>query len=365
VFWIGFTAGWGVYFGISFFFGAAEGGLGWAFRIAAVNALPPALLAVPVALARDRLFRPGMRAGPAVLLHVGVGLTYAVSVAFALVLVTDYTGITMGELGDASFGKKVLLVSVSASFLYVVFSGVIAWTESLRQVHESQRVAAREAVLRAEAEAKAVRAQFNPHFVFNTLHSLMLLVRADPEAAERAIEDVATLIRYASIVQRRDLDVVPLSKELEVARRYVALERLRLGDRLEVAWNVDVDPARLTVPAFALQTLVENAIKHGIEPKPGGGHVGVDARADGGRLVLRVSDDGVGARSDSVAGRSGHGLELLAKRLERYGDEAEIEWETAPGEGFDVWVRIPAEEPASEPALDVIEGRTEAVGVDV
>jgi LytS/YehU family sensor histidine kinase len=233
-------------------------------------------------------------------------------------------------------------------------------------VHDSQRAVAREAVLRAEAEAKALRAQFNPHFVFNTLHSLMLLVRADPDAAERAIEDVATLIRYASIVQRRDLDVVPLSKELEVARRYVALERLRLGDRLRVSWAVDVDPSNFTVPAFALQTLVENAIKHGIEPRPGGGSVEVCARVGDGGLVLGVADDGAGAEPDAVAGRTGRGLDLLGRRLSgRYGGLAEIDWATTPGGGFSVTMRIPAEEPASEPALDVIEGRAERVGVDV
>ncbi len=333
-------------------------------KIAAVNALPFAILAVPVAAARRRLFRPGMAFGRLAALNAAVALAYSLVAAFALVSLTEATGITLDEFGDASFGRKVLFLTVSASFLYIVFGGVLLWSESLRHVQESQRLAAREAVLRAEAESKAVRAQFNPHFVFNTLHSLMLLVRADPDAAERAIEDVATLIRYASIVQRRDLDAVPLAKELEVARRYVALERLRLGSRLEVSWRVEVDAAALTVPAFALQTLVENAIKHGIEPMPGGGRVTVGAAVEAGRLVLRVVDEGAGSDPGAVEGRPGHGLDLLRRRLaSRYGDEADMEWSTGPGRGFDVRLRIPAEEPASEPALDVIEGRPEPTGV--
>ncbi len=367
-FWLGFAAGWCVYFGVSFFFGVydAAGGVAWSLKLAAVNTLPPALLAVPVAASRRRLLRPGMGVGRAVALHVLVGLSYSLVTALALVLVVEVTGITLGELGDATFWEKVGLVTVSASFLYLVFSGAILWSESLRQVHESQRVAAREAQLRAEAEAKAVRAQFNPHFVFNTLHSLMLLVRADPDAAERAIEDVATLIRYASIVQRRDLDAVPLTKELEVARRYLALEQLRLGPRLSVGWAVGVDPGEARVPPFALQTLVENAIKHGIEPKPAGGRVEVRVTSGNGRLTLGVRDDGPGAASGALEPSRGHGLDLLSRRLESlYGGAAELTWSTAPGEGFDVEARLPLERPASEPSLDVIGPRVEPVPADV
>jgi len=235
---------------------------------------------------------------------------------------------------------------VNGAFLYTILAGFLMWAESIRRVHESMSVAAREATLRAQAEAKALRAQFNPHFVFNTLHSLMLLVRADPAAAERAIEDVATLIRHASVLQRQDVDLVPLDKELEVARRYLALERLRLEDRLKVVWTVEMDPADATVPPFALQTLVENAIKHGLEPRAEGGTVSIRAAVDGESLVLTVSDDGEGADPEAVAGAVNHGLHLLGRRLESlYGDKASLSWRTAPGEGFTATVRLPVQAP--------------------
>jgi LytS/YehU family sensor histidine kinase len=223
-----------------------------------------------------------------------------------------------------------------------------------RYPDEEQRLLLNEQILERSARLEGARADF----VFNTLHSLMLLVREDPAAAERAIEDVATLIRYASIIQRRDIDAVSLMKELEVVRRYVDLERLRLDGRLEVSWSLDVDPAEVTIPAFALQTLVENAIKHGIEPSPAGGRVLVSARVTDRGLEIIVRDDGVGADPEGVTAASGHGLGLLRQRLEsRYGPEGTLAWETRPGEGFCVTVRVPATRPADEPALDVIEGR--------
>ena len=206
-------------------------------------------------------------------------------------------------------------------------------------------------MLRAEAEAKAIRAQFNPHFVFNTLHSLMLLVRKDPETAEQAIEDVAGLIRYASTLQRREIDQVSLGKELEFAQRYVSLEQLRLADRLDVRWTVDPDSRDVLVPAFALQTLVENAIKHGIAPKPEGGTLSVEAELQPGRLRLAVADDGMGAEPSAVLGNGGSGLELLRRRLRSvYGGTARLDWDATPGAGFTARLTLPLRRaPAAEP----------------
>jgi len=246
-----------------------------------------------------------------------------------------------------------LLRVVGSLFLYAILDGFLMWAESIQRVHESRALAAREAMLRAQAEAKSLRAQFNPHFVFNTLHSLMLLVRADPATAERAIEDVAELIRYASVLQRRDVDLVPLAKELEVARRYVALEKLRLEERLRVVWEVEVEPGSVMVPAFALQTLLDNAVRHGLETRPEGGTVRVGAAAHDHLLTLTVADDGQGARPEVVAMASGHGLQLLARRLAAlYGDAASVSWTTSPGEGFTATVRFPLRAPRpTDPTL--------------
>jgi len=246
------------------------------------------------------------------------------------------------EIGESP-AMVVLAWSVNGTFLYAVVTTFLMWTESLERVNETRSLVAREAVLRAEAEAKAIRAQFNPHFVFNTLHSLMLLVRAEPDAAERAIDDVAELIRYASTLQRREIDQVPLAKELAFAERYVALERLRLAERLEVSWKVGPGLDDLLVPAFALQTLLENAIKHGISPQPRGGTVTIRASMNEGALSLEVSDDGAGADPMEVETDGGSGLRLLARRLDAvYDGAAELVWSTGPGRGFSATVTVPA-----------------------
>ncbi|NNF38507.1 MAG: histidine kinase, partial [Gemmatimonadetes bacterium] len=273
-FWTGFVGGWAAYCGLllTFELGAQPGVLR-PVLMAVVNTLPHATVAAIIALYRRRLLRPEWSTARTLGVHAVVGLAYAVTASALLIVVTEATGLRTGEMADLTPWMQFFMITLSGLVLYVIFIGFLMWSESVRRVQESYEAAAREAVLRAEAEARALRAQFNPHFVFNTLHSLMLLVRADPAAAERAIEDVATLIRFASIVQRRDLDTVPLAKELEVARRYVDLEQLRLEERLRVEWRIDLDPARFSIPAFSLQTLVENAIKHGIEPQVGGGSV--------------------------------------------------------------------------------------------
>lgn len=355
--------GWLVYFGINVSFVLMESEpLGRTLGFALLNTLPPMVTAAVVAANRHRLLRPEWPVRRVLAAQVGVCLVFALVSALLLLGTVELLNLDVPEFRSLAFGERLFRTTIASVFLYVVFAGLMMWAESATRMRESHAIAAHEAVLRAEAEAKAVRAQFNPHFVFNTLHSLMLLVRADPAAAERAIEDVATLIRYASVVQRRDLDAVPLSKEVEVARRYVALEQLRLEERLRVSWAIDVDAARVTIPAFALQTLVENAIRHGIEPSESGGRVEITAREKDDVLEITVRDDGVGAPA-MLEAKDGHGLGLLRQRLaNRYGDRGRLVWTTAEGDGFVAELRLPVEAPPTDASLEVIEER-EAVAM--
>lgn len=358
-FWIGLVAGWSAYLGINLLMIAIyeEMPMSEALFAGIFNVIPPAVVSIPVARYRRELLRPEWTLGRTIAVHVLVGVVFAVATAI-LAYGLVQTNETMRTMAMESPQFNIGFLVTSALFLYVIFFGFLMWSESMRRVQESHRLAAREAVLRAEAEARAIRAQFNPHFVFNTLHSLMLLVRADPALAERAIEDVATLIRYASIIQRRDLDAVPLAKELEIARRYVDLEQLRLQHRLDVDWAVDVDPDSVAIPAFALQTLVENAIKHGIEPVPEGGRVEISVTMESDQVEVRVRDDGLGAEGGAVTGATGRGLDLLRGRIQaRHGEAGGLSWATWPGQGFEVVMRLPHEEPDAVPALDVIEAR--------
>jgi hypothetical protein len=343
-FWAVFGLAWlaygGLFYSVATFQGEAPS---TALAAALGGTLAPAIPAVVLALRRRQLFHPERSLWRTVGVHLGVGVLYSLTMVLLLGLFLLVFPIEVeSQWGDRPAAAAVSRF-ISGLFLYAILLGFLMWTESLERVQESRSLAAREAMLRAQAEARALRAQFNPHFVFNTLHSLMLLVRADPPTAERAIEDVAALIRYASILQRRGVDAVPLGQELEIARRYAALEKLRLADRLQVEWDVAPSLEGYGVPALSLQTLLENAIKHGVSPRPEGGAVRVRADIEDGVMVLVVQDDGNGADPQVVAAARDGGLSLLEQRLDAvYGADAGLRWRTAPGEGFAVTVRVPA-----------------------
>jgi LytS/YehU family sensor histidine kinase len=123
-----------------------------------------------------------------------------------------------------------------------------------------------------------------------------------------------------------------------------------------MSWAVDVEPSAFAIPSFALQTLLENAIKHGVEPRARGGAVEVRVRVDDGSLRVTVSDDGEGADPATVVEAEGRGLHLLSRRLEAlYGSTASLSWNTARGQGFTATVQIPVVESGPAPELQVIQ----------
>jgi LytS/YehU family sensor histidine kinase len=233
--------------------------------------------------------------------------------------------------------------------LYGLVVGISYATQAARRLREEERRAARAEALQIDAELRALRAQLNPHFLFNTLHSITALVRIDPAHGERALEQFATLLRYVLDVNRQRSEEVPLEEELGFVRTYLALERLRLGDRLHVVEDIDPDALECLVLAFSLQPLVENAIRHGIAPRAGDGTLRLSANLVNEQLVLEVADDGAGADGARVADASGLGLSAVRQRLEaRWGKRARMEIVTAPRNGFLVRMTVPA---ATTPVL--------------
>jgi two-component system, LytTR family, sensor histidine kinase AlgZ len=161
-------------------------------------------------------------------------------------------------------------------------------------------------LLRREAELRTLESQVNPHFLFNCLNSIRALVAEDPAKAQDMITRFAAILRYSL---HRDLSrLVPLADEVEVAADYLALESIRFEDRLRVRFDIAPDAAKTPVPPMLLQTLVENALKHGIARLPSGGEVTVRASLDAGRLVLEVGNTG------SLAPPTGAGLGLKIAR---------------------------------------------------
>jgi signal transduction histidine kinase len=188
-------------------------------------------------------------------------------------------------------------------WLYVMVAGV-------SYAHQEAARAGELAALAARTQLEALRAQLHPHFLFNALHTVVQLIPLDPREAARAAEELAALLRAAT-EERRDL--IPLREEWALARRYLALESLRLGERLKLDVAIEPEAEDWQVPSFALQTLVENAVRHGVAPRVGPTRVTIEVRRAGDELRVVVSDDGAGADPATLSG--GTGLARLGERL--------------------------------------------------
>ncbi|TSE32455.1 sensor histidine kinase [Tepidimonas charontis] len=192
----------------------------------------------------------------------------------------------------------------------------------------------------AQARLLALQSRMRPHFLFNSLNSVLALLRRDPARAEAMLEDLAELYRALLAEPRAQ---VPLAEELALARAYLAVEQVRLGERMHVAWHVDNAPMDALLPPLTLQPLVENAVRHGIEPRPEGGCLTVEAFRDDEHLVLFVRNPlpAPGMRT------AGHGLALanLRERLALlYGGAARLRVYESEGE-FVAQVRLPLHAP--------------------
>ncbi|RZS33561.1 sensor histidine kinase [Corticibacter populi] len=199
-------------------------------------------------------------------------------------------------------------VWLAAGFSGIVLAAVLTQMLALRQ--RARQPAA------TVARLAELQSRIRPHFLFNTLNSAIALVRQDPPAAERMLEDLSDLFHHALKDPGSESS---LEKELEIARQYLRIEGIRFGERLRVRWSVDDDALGASVPPLLLQPLVENAIKHGIEPSAQGGEIHVLVRRKGARVYVRISNTvppvaGPGAAVTSTAG-NGIALQNVRARL--------------------------------------------------
>jgi hypothetical protein len=179
-----------------------------------------------------------------------------------------------------------------------------------------------------EAELRALESQINPHFLFNCLNSIRALVVEDPARAQDMLTRLANILRYNL---HRDLDhTVPLSSEIGVVEDYLALEAVRFEDRLRVSFEIDPAAGTAAVPPMLLQTLVENAVKHGVAPRPAGGELWIRATREPDRVLVEVEN--TGDLVETATGRPQLGLANTRERLRLlYGDRARFELKHRPG----------------------------------
>jgi two-component system LytT family sensor kinase len=199
-----------------------------------------------------------------------------------------------------------------------------------------------------EARLDALQRQINPHFLFNTLNSIASLIRSKPDLAREMIVKLSHILR----VLLRDRDAfVPLREELDFTDDYLDIEVVRFGEKLRVVKEISDDTLDIIVPSMLLQPLIENSIKHGLEPRISGGTITLRSRIADDRLLLEIEDDGVGIEpggpttapdSGIVREGSGIGMRNVRERIQvLYGDEAHVDIISRPGRGTRVSLRMP------------------------
>lgn len=211
-----------------------------------------------------------------------------------------------------------------------------------RQLREADEL--RRRMQAADLKMAVLQAQVEPHFLFNALASVRSLIRQDPERAERALDALAEHLRATIPKLRADRESLDstLGQQLEICRSYLDLMQVRMGSRLACRFEADEELHALPFPPLMLISLVENAIKHGFEPKAGNGQILVSAAREGQNLSVRVEDDGRGL----VPGEGGKGIGLANIREQlrtRYGSRASLAIESRSGGGVIATIRVPLE----------------------
>jgi two-component system sensor histidine kinase AlgZ len=286
--------------------------LGGQFLIAAAIAEPVLIVSLTLLCAGRRL------------LH---SLPYAAAIAavFALELglTWGWAGLFGGLFTDQAAGSP-----VRQAFFVVFVTGIILVYLDLRARALSPAI--------AEARIQALQARIRPHFLFNSINAVLSLIRSEPKRAERALEDLADLFR---VLMSDNRAMTPLAKEIDIARQYLAIEELRLGERLRIAWRVDGLPVDALVPALLLQPLVENAVYHGIEPIEAGGEIAVEVRREGEELVIRLTNPFRPGGDHHTGNRMA--LANIRERLQLHFDAEASMASRVAGGTYEVTIRLP------------------------
>jgi two-component system LytT family sensor kinase len=308
-------------------------------------------LLAPAIIAADRALPfSASQVGKRVATHLVIGPIFTVVYGYLRTAMRCVLGF---EGWSQLTGKTILTEAIREIFwsmlVYCVIVGVWqAYSYQRRYVTAELRLERSERTA-SEARMYALRTQLDPHFLFNTLNAVSSQVERDPKLARAMIEQLGDLLRLS--LNSHGKQSIRLRDELAFTDRYLALQKVRFGDRLQIEFNVAADTANAFVPSLLLQPLVENAIRHGLSSKLRGGLLQVSARRLDEHLVLQVEDDGVGlAPGWSMEEDSGIGLRLTRERLAvRYPDSSRFEIAPRASGGTVVSIALPwqtTEEPS-------------------
>lgn len=268
-------------------------------------------------------------------------------VATQTALVVISSAFIAGEVGrllsfGAYYGYTLGLFLLRSTLAYALLVTILAVLLQQRWHRDAMVHRAELERSLAEARFQHLQSQLRPHFLFNALHAIATIVlKGDRQRAADMIGKLADLLRVSMHAVRHP--TVSLEDEVAALESYLAIERMRLGERLTVSFDVDPAAAKVRVPGLLLQPLVENAIRHGVERSPEAGRVDVSAAVEDGRITISVRDDGPGLQAgDGASGGHRIGLENTRARLRQlYGDRATVELLDGIEGGAEARVTIP------------------------
>jgi hypothetical protein len=289
---------------------------------------PAALLGLVVYRGTTRLPWPRPFRAWFIAVHVLAAAAYALS---WLVLASAIESVLMHRV-VIMVGPGFVPFLVLGVWFYVMVAGVsYAMQASARAAHAEAAA--------AKSQLAALRAQLHPHFLFNAMHMVVQLIPREPRRAAEAMEEVAGLLRTTI---EEDRDLVSLAEEWRFVERYLQVERIRFGERLVVRSEIPAAALPVLVPSFALQTLVENAVRHGAAPRVEQTEIAVTASVAAGVLTLSVRDSGAGGLAAPATSGQGTGLPRLRERLAAlYGNGARLDAAPGSGGGFAATLTIP------------------------
>jgi sensor histidine kinase YesM len=304
-FWILQSIGWSGYFFLRSLSGFANS-MGWMWL---VHTVLLTMAGYSLTLLMASLFRRLIRMRPLVTLIFSLLVVILASSAFSIIETWSYATFLKPNakpVGVEYLGAILLNFSLLAAWaaLYYGINYFLLLEDQIRQRERLEGQA-------SSAQLAMLRYQLNPHFLFNTLNSISALIREDQAKAERTVQQLSALLRYS--LDTHTSGLTRLGTELRIVTDYLEIEKTRFGDRLKFTIDVPGALEDLEVPPMAIQTLVENSIKHAISPSRAGGEIRIVARTVEDRFLVEVSDDGPGFAANDM--KEGHGLDNLRERL--------------------------------------------------
>ncbi len=339
-FWILQISGWLGYGFIRLFNELAQGG-SLRYATTALTAMATGFL---MSMLMRAIYR-GVRAGPLpTILGVVVISCGLLALIFSTIEIISHT--TFYDPRWRPKGMEFFGNAMFETFVLLAWSAMYFGINYYLQFQEEREKALKAISMAHQAQLKMLRYQLNPHFLFNTLNAISTLVLdKDTRGANRMLGRLSSFLRYTLVNQ--PTQKVTLEQELYALELYLDIEKVRFEDHLRLVWEIDEAAKPALMPSLLLQPLIENAVKYAIAPSEDGGMIAVSAAIDGGRLILKVCDDGPGLDADSAHDpklSSGVGIANTRERLlQIYGDDHDFYLRNAEPSGLEVIISIPCE----------------------